>query len=52
MSRRIWEMEYAGSPKKLWSDVRSTQAQLAVAARLGVEASPDDTFALVAASTT
>ena len=50
MTRRIWEVEYAGSPKTLWSDVRSTETQLAMAARLGVETSPDDTFAVVAAS--
>ena len=50
MVKRIWEIQYAGSPKTLLSEVRPTQTQLAVAARLGVEASPDDTFAVVAAS--
>ena len=50
MSRRMWEVEYAGSPKTLWSEVMPTQIQLSMAAKLGVEASPYDTFAVVAAS--
>ena len=50
MGKRIWEIQYAGSPKTPLSEVRPTPTQLAVAARLGVETSPDDTFAVVAAS--
>ena len=39
MSYRIWEIQYAGSPKVLWSRVKPTPEQL------GIEASPDDTGA-------
>ena len=48
MNYRIWEIQYAGSPKIVWSQVKPTPAQLTVAAQLGVELNPDDTFAIVA----
>ena len=47
---RIWEIQYAGSPKTLWSQVKPTPRQLAIAAQLGVQVSPDDTFAVVASN--
>ena len=50
MNYRIWEIQYAGSPKTLWSQVEPTPAQLEIAARLGVRASPDDAFAVVAST--
>ena len=50
MTRRIWEVEYAGSPKTLWSEVTPTDAQLAVAAKLGIQVFPEDTYAAVAAT--
>ena len=50
MTRRIWEVEYAGSPKTLWSEVKPTDAQLAVAAKLGIQVFPEDTYAAVAAT--
>ena len=48
MNHRIWAIEYAGSPKILWSEVRPTTTQLAIAAQLGVRVFPEDTFAVVA----
>ena len=48
MSHRIWEIQYAGSPKTLWSRVEPTSEQLAVADQLGVQVSFGDTFAVVA----
>ena len=50
MSHRIWEIQYAGSPKVLWSGLKPTPEQLAIADRLGIHVSPDDTFAAVASS--
>ena len=50
MNRRLWELQYAGSPKTLWSEVRPTEAQLAIAASLDIQVSTDDTFARVAAA--
>ena len=50
MSNRIWEMRYAGSPKVLWSGVKPTPKQLAIEDQLGIEVSPDDTFAAVASA--
>ena len=50
MSYRIWEIQYAGSPKVLWSGVEPTPEQLAIADRLGIQVSPDDTFAAVASA--
>ena len=50
MNYRIWEIQYAGSPKTLWNQVKPTQAQLDIVARLGIQLTPDDTFAVVAAS--
>ena len=46
MKHRIWEIQYAGSPKTLWSTVKATPAQQAIAARLGLQMSSDDTFAV------
>ena len=43
-------MQYAGSPKILWSQVRSTPEQRVLAARLGVQVSPVDSFATVASA--
>ena len=48
VNRRIWEIQYAGSPKTLWGEVKPTQKQLAIASQLGVQVSHDDTFAIVA----
>ena len=50
MSYRIWEIQYAGSPKVLWSGVKPTPEQLVTAERLGIQVSPDDTFAAVASA--
>ena len=50
MSYRIWEIQYAGSPKVVWSGVKPTPEQLAIADRLGIQVSPDDTFAAVASA--
>ena len=50
MSYRIWEIQYAGSPKVLWSGLKPTPEQLATADRLGIQVSPDDTFADVASA--
>ena len=50
MSYRIWEIQYAGSPKVLWSGLRPTPEQLAIADRLGIQVSPDDIFAAVASA--
>ena len=30
MNYRLWEMQYAGSPKVLWSEIKPTPAQLTV----------------------
>ena len=48
--RRIWELQYAGSPKTLWSEVKPTPKQLTIATQLGIQVSPDDTFAIVASN--
>ena len=37
MSYRIWEIQYAGSPKILWSGVEPTPEQLAIAVQLGIQ---------------
>lgn len=50
MDYRIWEIQYAGSTKILWSGVRPTPEQLATADQLGIQVSPDDTFAAVASA--
>ena len=50
MSYRIWEIQYGGSPKVLWSGVKPTPEQLATADQLGIQVSPDDTFAAVASA--
>ena len=50
MSHRIWEIQYAGSPKVLWSRVKATPEQLAIADRFRIQVSPDDTFASVASA--
>ena len=50
MSHRIWEIQYAGSPKVLWSGVKPTSEQLAIAEQLGIQVSPDDTFTAVASA--
>ena len=50
MSHRIWEIQYAGSPKVLWSRLKPAPEQLAIADRLGIQVSPDDTFAAVASA--
>ena len=50
MSYRIWEIQYAGSPKILWSGVKPTPKQLVTADQLGIQVSPDDTFAAVASA--
>ena len=50
MSYRIWEIQYAGSPKLLWSGVKPTSKQLATADQLGLQVSPHDTFAAVASA--
>ena len=50
MSHRIWEIQYAGSPKVLWSGLKPAPEQLAIAERLGIQVSPDDTFAAVASA--
>ena len=50
MSHRIWEIQYAGSPKVLWSGLKPAPEQLAIADRLGIQMSPDDTFTAVASA--
>ena len=50
MSYRIWEVQYAGSPKVLWSGIKPTPEQLATADQLGIQVSPDDTFGAVASA--
>ena len=50
MSHRIWEIQYAGSTKVLWSGLKPTPEQLAIADRLGIRVSPDDTFGAVASA--
>jgi len=50
MSYRIWEIQYAGSPKVLWSGLKPTPEQLAIADRLGIQVSADDTFGAVASA--
>ena len=50
MSYRIWEIQYAGSPKILWSGLKPTPEQLAIADQLGIQVSPDDTFGAVASA--
>ena len=46
----MWEIQYAGSPKVLWSGLKPTSGQLAIADRLGIRVSPDDTFGAVASA--
>ena len=50
MSYRIWEIQYAGSPKVLWSGLKPTPEQLAIADRLGVQVSSADTFGAIASA--
>ena len=50
MIYRIWEIQYAGSPKILWGEIRPTTEQLVTADQLGVQVLPDDTFASVASA--
>jgi len=50
MNFRLWEIQYAGSPKILWSGVKPSVEQLETADRLGIQVSPDDTFAAVASA--
>ena len=50
MSYRIWEIQYAGSPKTLWSGVKPKPEQLAIADQLGIQISPNDTFGAVASA--
>ena len=50
MSYRIWELQYAGSPKVLWSGVKPTPEQLVIADQLGIQVAPDDTFSAVASA--
>ena len=50
MSYRIWEIQYAGSPKILWSGLKPTPEQLAIADRLAIQVSADDTFGAVASA--
>ena len=50
MNYRLWEIQYAGSPKILWSEIKPTPAQLAIATKLGLQVSADDTFAVVASN--
>ena len=50
MNYRLWEMQYAGSPKVLWSEIKPTPAQLTIAAKLGLQVSADDTFAVLAST--
>ena len=50
MSYRLLEIQYAGSPKILWSGVKPSPEQLATADQLGIQVSPDDTFAAVASA--
>ena len=50
MDYRIWDIQYAGSTKILWSGVKPTPEQLATADQLGIQVSPDDTFAAVASA--
>ena len=49
MKSRLWEIQYAGSPKILWSEKKPTEEQLKTAAGLNVQVSPDDTYAGLAA---
>ena len=50
MSYRIWEIDYAGSPKVLWSGLKPTPEQRAIADQLGIQVTPDDTFGAVASA--
>ena len=50
MDYRIWEIQYAGSTKILWSGVKPTPEQLMIADQLGIQVSPDDTFGAVASA--
>ena len=50
MSYRILEIQYVRSPKVLWSGVKPRPEQLETAGQLGIQASPDDTFAVVASA--
>ena len=50
MNYRLWEIQYAGSPKILWSGIKPNSEQLATADQLGIQVSPDDTFAAVASA--
>ena len=49
MKSRLWEIQYAGSPKILWSEKKPTEDQLKTAAGLNVQVSRDDTYAGLAA---
>lgn len=50
MNYRIWEIQYAGSTKILWSGVKPTPEQLVIADQLGIQVSPDDTFGAIASA--
>ncbi len=50
MNYRIWQIQYAGSPKILWSEIKPNPEQLATVDQLGIQVSPDDTFAAVASA--
>ena len=50
MDYRIWEIQYAGSTKILWSGAKPTPEQLMIADQLGIQVSPDDTFGAVASA--
>ena len=50
MNYRLWEIQFAGSPKILWSGVKPSPEQLATADQLGIQVSPDDSYAAVASA--
>lgn len=47
MSYRLWGVQCAVSPKVLWSRLKPTPEQLAIADRLGIQVSPDDTVLMI-----
>jgi len=48
MNYRIWDVQFVGSPKTVWCEIKPTAAQLELAAKLDIEVSPYDTFGTVA----
>ena len=50
MKYRIWETQYVGSPKTLWSQVKPTPEQIELAALLCIQVSPVDTFGAIAST--